>query len=95
MIVKWSRSAILDLQDIYEFIQNKNPYAAASVQKSIVLSTRKLGQFPNIGRPAQRAEHRLLLESKYGYLLVYRVLDNMVEIASVHDGRMARADDLQ
>ena len=95
MIVKWSKSAILDLQEIYDFIHIKNPYAATSVQKSIILSTRKLGRFPNIGRPAQRDGHRLLVETKYGHVLVYRVLNNTVEIASVHDGRMLRSDDIQ
>jgi toxin ParE1/3/4 len=95
MIIKWSRSAILDLHEIYEFINIKNPQAAVSVQKSIIECTRKLGQFPHIGRPAQRAEHRLLIEGKYGHVLVYRVRDNMIEIASVHDGRMLRSDDLQ
>jgi toxin ParE1/3/4 len=95
MIVKWSKSAILDLQEIYEFIHFKNPYAADAIQKSIILSTRKLGRFPGIGRPAQRAEHRLLVETRYGYIIVYRVLNEKIEIASVYDGRMARPVDLQ
>jgi toxin ParE1/3/4 len=95
MIVKWSKSAILDLQEIYDFIHVRNPYATDSVQKSIVQSTRKLGQFPHIGKPAQRADHRLMVETKFGYISIYRVRNNTVEIASVHDGRMARSDDLQ
>lgn len=95
MTVKWSKSAILDLQEIYDFISSKNPYAAADIQKSIIQSTRKLRQFPGIGRPAQRADHRLLVETRYGYLVVYRVLDEKIEIASVYDDRRARPDDLQ
>lgn len=94
MIVKWSRSAIVDLKEIHDFVGFKNPYAAASIQKSIIQATRKLGQFPNIGRAAQRADHRLLVETRYGYVLVYRVVNNAVEIAFVHDGRMKRDEEL-
>ena len=95
MIIKWSKSAILDLQEIYDFIYLKNPYAADSIQKSIFQSARKLRQFPGVGRPAQRAEHRLLIETRYGYIIVYRVLDREIEIASVYDGRMDRPKDIQ
>ena len=95
MIVKWSKLAILDLLEIYDFIHLQSPYAADAIQKSIIQTTQNLGRFPNIGRPAQRSDHRLLVETRYGYVVVYRVLNNRVEIASVHDGRMARPDDLQ
>ncbi len=90
----WSKSAKADIAAIVGFIDRRNPYAAEHVKHAILESARKLKQFPEIGRAAQRPNTRLLVVTGLPYILAYRVEGDVVEIGSVLDARMDRAPDL-
>jgi toxin ParE1/3/4 len=92
--VSWSDSAIEELGNIHNYIAIYDASAATQIRRDIMLTARKLADFPEIGRPAERAGVRLLVVSGRPYLLAYKIYKDVVEIGSVIDGRMDRAPDL-
>ena len=94
MKIRWSKAAEADLNAIHHYIMNKNPRAADDVNLRIVSSSRRLLDFPEIGRSTDRLLFRLLPVTGLPYLLLYRVSKDYIEIGSVIDGRMKRAPDL-
>jgi toxin ParE1/3/4 len=94
MKVGWTNGAKAELDAILNYIADRNPRAAANVQENIILAGTQLGQFPHMGRAAQRPGTRLWPVTGLPYILTYRVLENRVEIGSVFDARMERPEDL-
>jgi toxin ParE1/3/4 len=92
--VRWTKAAEADLNIIHDFIASRNPRAAEEVRHKIVSASRRLLEFPEIGRATQKPRFRLLPITGLPYLLVYRVSTEYIEVGSVIDGRMDRAPDL-
>jgi toxin ParE1/3/4 len=90
----WSEPALAEIADIFSYIGFYNPTAAQKVKLEILFSARKLMDFPEIGRAAERPGVRLLPVSGMPYLLAYRITGDVIEIGSVIDGRMKRPIDL-
>jgi toxin ParE1/3/4 len=90
----WSVPASATVADIFAYIAVFNPNAALKVKKNILFSARKLIEFPELGKPAERPGVRLLVVTGSPYILAYSISANVVEIGSVIDGRMKRAPDL-
>ena len=94
MRLVWSRPARASISDIFAYIKVYNPAAAQKVKLNILLSARKLVEFPEIGRQAERPGVRLLVVAGSPYILAYTISGTTVEIGSVIDGRMKRSPDL-
>ena len=94
MIVKWSPTAITELDDVYDYIDFRNPKAALRVKISIVETAAQLGHFPEIGQAVERKGLRRQVIAGLPYILIYRVTDSAVEIISVVHARMNREPDL-
>jgi len=82
--VNWSVEATDDLNRIAEYIKQDSETYAKSVVRRILESTRKLQQFPRMGRivPELGDENmrELLVVS---YRVIYRIEDNEVTIAAI------------
>lgn len=87
MNLVWSPEAARQLRDIVEYIANDDPAAAEGVLVRIQDVASELCQFPYLGRPASVAGFRVFAIHRLPYLVVYRVRDDTVEIASVWHGR--------
>ncbi len=94
MIVRWTREALTDLQDIIRYIDHRNPQASLSVKHKIIMSSRRLSDFPLSGVAVHRADTRRLVVIGLPYILIYRVSNGIVKISSVLDARMDRDPDL-
>lgn len=74
--VSFSPAALRDLERLREFLRPKNPAAAKRAAVAIVKAVQTLGQYPQIGRPADDLEpgHRELLIDfgDSGYVTRYR-----------------------
>ena len=64
------------------------------MKQKIMLSARQLGEFPHSGTAVHRTDTRRLVVSGLPYILIYRVIDGIVDISSVLDARMDRDPDL-
>jgi toxin ParE1/3/4 len=83
MKIVWLREASLGLDYHYDYLAARNPKAATYVFKRIVESSKRLGRFPQSGRPGQCDGTRELVVPGVPYILVYRVSDTTVEILRV------------
>jgi toxin ParE1/3/4 len=83
MKLRWSRRAIRRLASIHDYISNDSPDAAARVAAAIVHAALRLEQFPLSGREGRIEGTRELVVPGLPYVLPYRVVDDVIQIASV------------
>lgn len=81
--VKWTRLALGDFAEAQRYIAEENPQAAAEVAGRIRASVLKLVDFPYIGRPGDDLVTREWRVQRTPYLVVYRLRDDVIEIARV------------
>jgi addiction module RelE/StbE family toxin len=91
--VEWSFRAREDLERLRAFLDANNPRAAMAATTLILLSTSELREFPFRGRPLSddEPEYRecLVPFSNSGYVVLYRIYDDRVEIQAVKHMREA------
>ena len=83
MKLRWSKRAIRRLASIHDYIAKDSPAAASRVAAVIVQSALRLQRFPHIGRPGRIEGTRELVIPGLPYIIPYRVVDDVVQIASV------------
>ena len=86
MQVRWAPAAAEDLFRIVEYIRHENPAAAERIAKTIYESAGSLKSFPNKGRTGRVEGTRELPLPPLPFVVVYRVLKDLVEIANVVHG---------
>lgn len=91
--VVWSFHAREDLERLHAFLNANSPRAASAAIELILLSTSDLHDFPLRGRPLSEddPEHREFLVpfSNSGYVILYRIDGNDIEIQAVKHMREA------
>ncbi|PYT94798.1 MAG: type II toxin-antitoxin system mRNA interferase toxin, RelE/StbE family [Acidobacteria bacterium] len=86
MQIRWSPAAAEDLSRIFEYICPENPSAAQRIVKTIYESAGSLESFPYRGRVGRVDGTRELPLPSLPFVVVYRVLEEAVEIAAVIHG---------
>jgi addiction module RelE/StbE family toxin len=86
MQIRWSAAASEDLSRIFEYIRPDNPSAAERVVRTIYDSTGSLESFPYRGRVGRVDGTRELVLPSLPFVIVYRVLQDVVEVAGVIHG---------
>ena len=89
MTVRWTDAAYADLEDIYLYIAEDNPRAAARVVDRIEAHTeQELSQFPLRGRIGRVEGTRELVITDYpNYLVAYEVDGDDIDVLAVVHGR--------
>jgi len=86
-----SRTAADDLAEIVEYIARDNPRAALTFGHELVAHTRKLKDFPEIGRVVPAFQVETLRELIHGaYRIVYQIDDAQKRIAIARFWHAAR-----
>jgi addiction module RelE/StbE family toxin len=83
MAVKWTKTALVNLDLIAEYIAKDNPARAHSFVLEIQQKTKIIEEFSGVGRAGRVAGTRELIAHK-NYILAYRVKGEDVEIIRVH-----------
>lgn len=83
MQVKWTRRALINLDDAVEYIARDNASAAQKVAKKILDSSQRLSEQPGIGRPGRVAGTRELVIADFPYILPYVEKDGTIFILRV------------
>lgn len=86
MQIRWSPAAAEDLFRIVEYIRQENLPAAQRIAKTIYESAGSLESFPLRGRTGRVQGTRELPLPALPFVVVYRVLEDAVEIANVIHG---------
>jgi len=80
MRVTYSPRALAQLQSIFAYIEESNSRAASAVVDHIQATADLLGTFPWMGRPTDEKDVRVRVDTKYPYLIFYKVLEDTGEV---------------
>ena len=87
MLVRWTRPALADLDEIQDFIAEDSPRAAYEVAREIAERTEVLSEQPLSGRQGRLRGTRELVFVRIPYIVVYRVTEQIEVLAVVHTAR--------
>ena len=86
MRLRWTTPAANDLYNIVRRIRQDNPDAATEVAKTLYDGCSGLRDFPRRGRTGRIEGTRELVFPGLPYIVVYRILDEVVEIIRIYHG---------
>ena len=86
MKLVWTKQAIADLDNAYDYIAETAPEAAGVIIERIENSLESLRQFPEMGRPGRVKDTREVVIPRTPFILPYRVRKNRIEILAVLHG---------
>ena len=84
MTVRWSPTALRDLQSLHSFIADDNPGAASVVVETVLRGIHELGRHPEMGRKGRVGGTRELVVAPYG--IAYRIRKTAVDILAIIHG---------
>lgn len=86
-IVEWSPDALLDVEEIAQYIARDSLFYAKTVVEKILNSTRRLIKYPNSGRIVPEFNSPQIREIfVYSYRVIYRIVDDRITVAAVIHG---------
>lgn len=83
MKVAWTRAALADLGNAFEFIADERPAAAVKVIDRIKNAVAAISRHPEIGRPGRIDGTRELVVPGTPFILPYRVMHKTVQLLGV------------
>ncbi len=86
MRVRWTLPAADDLENIKNYLQKNYPHFAGPTARTIYQRIRSLKSSPHRGRPGDVSGTRELSLAPLPYVVVYRVVNDAVEILHIHHG---------
>jgi len=87
-VIIWSERAVEDIESIAAYIAHDSEFYAASVVRTILQKTRRLAEFPYIGRVVPEFDDDTIREIfAYSYRIIYQVTPDQVNVATVIHGR--------
>jgi len=84
--IRWTGSALADLEAIGDFIALDNAVAAQRMVVGLIASVDALRDHPDLGRPGRLTGTRELVVSGIPYVVPYRALGDDVQILAVFHG---------
>ena len=84
MKVRWSETALAQLDDIFLYIYERNRSAALAVAKRIEDLAALLVEFPLAGHLTDEAEVRILPVLRYPFLIFYAIDNAADEVVILH-----------
>lgn len=86
MRVRWTRASSVDLDHIWNYLNEHHPEFTSSTIRTIYNDVRRLAFAPRLGRVGREEGTRELVISGLPYIAVYRVKDESVEILHIFHG---------
>lgn len=87
-LIIWSDRAVGDVESIAAFIAQDSEAYAASVVRTIIQKTRRLSEFPYIGRVVPEFEDPSIREIfAYNYRIIYKISADDINVATVIHGK--------
>jgi toxin ParE1/3/4 len=88
MYVRWSRRADRQLDEISDYLLERNVEAAKRTYRAIWDQAQRLADYPELGRPGRIPDTRELVIASTPYILLYSVEPDTdtIEIRGVYHG---------
>ena len=86
MKLVWSRYALEDRRAIFEYLERRDPAAAADMDEMIETSVRNLRSYPNMGRQGRVDTVRELVVIGTPFIVAYAVMPDRVKLLRVLHG---------
>ena len=90
MRARWSKTALIELDDIFRYISERNRSAARSVVRRIEGLVSQLELFPYSGHDTDEPETWILPAVRYPYVILYSIDLAAGEIVVLHIRHTAR-----
>lgn len=88
MKIVWSATAVANLVEIRDYIEEDSPKAARRVAEKILASVEKLARHPYLGHPGREPGTREFIVPGTPYIIPYQVLNAwLVGLAVLHAAR--------
>jgi toxin ParE1/3/4 len=87
MEVLWLEGALADLNEIVEYVAERNPAAAPKVAAALHHAAARLGTHPRVGRRGRVAGTRELVVPRLPFVIAYRTKPDRIEVVRVIHGR--------
>ena len=84
MKIRWSETALSELDDIFSYIRQNNRSAAIAVVQRIEALTALLEEFPLVGHVTDETGVRVLAVVRYPFLIFYAIDEAASEIVILH-----------
>jgi len=84
--VRWTRLAIADLDDAYEYIATEDPSSASMILERIELAIQAVCRHPHSGRSGRVEGTRELVVTGTPFIVPYRVRGRVIEILAIMHG---------
>ncbi|MGH6764412.1 MAG: type II toxin-antitoxin system RelE/ParE family toxin [Bradyrhizobium sp.] len=84
MKLRWSETALAEIDSIFSYISENNRSAAAAVVERIEGLATLLAEFPFVGHLTDEAPVRVLRVVRYPFLIFYTIDDATDEIMVLH-----------
>ena len=84
MKVRWSETALGEIDDIFSYIYQHNRSGAAAVVERIEGLTTLLEEFPLVGHLTDEPSVRMLSVVRYPFVIFYAIDDSAGEIVILH-----------
>lgn len=91
MKIDWSEPALEQLENALAYIRERNPAAALRMYERIHARTDELFAFPALGKAGLEPGTLELVIPASPYILVYRIVGDVIEIGAVWHGAQSRA----
>lgn len=85
--VRWTVPALADLDAMQDYVAERNPAAAFRLVNVILDRTGHLSETPEIGRKGRVHGTRELVLPDIGYVVAYRLRDEVEILAVMHGAR--------
>ncbi len=86
LVVRWADESTLDLVEIIDYIEERNPIASARLYDDIVQTVERLGDMPFMYRSGRVPGTREAVV-RPNYLIVYRVGDGVIDVLRILHAR--------
>lgn len=86
LTVRFDARALADLAEIRDYLMAHSPGGAERVRLHLVETIERLSDFPFLGRQTDQPGVRVLVLTRYPYLIFYGVIGNEVVVFHVRHG---------
>jgi toxin ParE1/3/4 len=83
MRIVWSQTAISNLIEIRNYIEQDKPVAARQLAERILKSVERIAEHPHLGRAGREPETRELIVAGTPYIIVYRIFRGHLSILAI------------
>lgn len=83
MKVRFTERAFQDREQIFEYLAERSPAAAANVMARLRTAIGRLSEHPESGYQTDVGDVRVMFVGRYSYKIFYRIADGVIEILHI------------